>query len=110
MSANENEEFALGENVTALAKSKSRGGSAVVAVRLSLSEFSEIESISRATGRSVSQVVREALRNWLHFDASSQPTVTISIKGGLTTTTGASRQQGQAVVVQTENLEPVRSC
>ena len=107
MTANENEEFALGEDVTALARSRSRGGTAVVAVRLSLSELSEIESICQATGKTMSQVIREALRNWLHFDAASQPTVTISIKGGSTTTTGASRQQGQAVVVEAENLDAV---
>ena len=96
----ENEEFVLGEDVTALAGPKSRGGTAVLSIRLPLEEVSEIESISRATGKTVSHVIREAIKTWLHFTAYTQPTVTISFKEGSTTSTGTLGQRGEAVVVE----------
>ncbi len=104
MTANENEEFILGEDVTGQAKSKSRGGTAVIAVRLSLEELAQVESISRETGRTVSHVVREAIRNWLRFEVSGQPTVTVTYEGGPTTTVGTLGTQGHAKVVEGHNL------
>lgn len=111
MTTNENEDFVLSEDVTAFAKSKSksRGGSAVVAVRLSLEEISEIESVSSRTGKTVSQVLRDAIRNGLHAEEYLQPTITISIQDGVTTTTGASRQYGQAVVAEVRDERRVNA-
>lgn len=100
MSSSENEEFTLGRNVTGQAKSNSRGGTAVVAVRLSLEEISQIESISRDTGKTISHIVRDAVRNWLRFEVSGQPTITLTWEGGGTATMRAGGAQGCAEVVE----------
>lgn len=106
MTTHENEEYVLGEEVTSSARTKSRGGTAVVAVRLSVEEIAELESTSRATGKSLSQVLREAIRKGLRYDDEIfQPTVTISIQDGVTTTTGAARQYSQAAVAEKREEE-----
>lgn len=103
MTIGENEEFTLGEDVTSVAKSKSRGGTSVVAVRLSLEELSEIESISRETGKTVSQVLREAIKNGLHASMESRPSVTVSI-GANSSTSGTLGPQGKATVLESDAL------
>lgn len=108
MSNTDNEDVTLGEDVTALAKSKSKGGTSVVAVRLSLEELSELESISQETGKTVSQVMREAIRNGLYFNAYSRPSVTVSI-GTNATTSGHLVPQGQVLYSDEQNLTNSRS-
>lgn len=58
-------EYVLGENITGLARaSRSRSGSAVLSVRLSGEELTQIETIAQEEGKTLSQVVREALRKY----------------------------------------------
>jgi hypothetical protein len=96
----EEEEYVLGQDITDAASAKSRRGTAVLSVRLSVDELSEIDAISRATGRTASQVVREALGGYLHASKYAQPTITVSIEGGGTFTAGSSglsTRAGQAL-------------
>lgn len=89
--SNEHEDYVLGQDVTGAAVSKSRAGSAVLSVRLTADELAAIEAVAIKTGKNLSQVVREAVRNCLQYVendyASSRPTVTISIAGRRTSST-----------------------
>jgi len=89
---NENE-CVLGEDVTDLAGQRSRGGTTVLSIRLSLDELAEIESISRATKKTISQVAREAIREALRFHRHSQPQV-VPLEGR---TINLAEQSGQVV-------------
>ena len=101
----ENEEFVLGKDVTAQAKSKSRGDTVVIAARLSVEEFSQLEATCSATGKTMSQAVREAIGEWLRSSRRREPTVTVFF-GGVTTSIGAKEMEGQAVVIRPEHEEP----
>ena len=59
--ATDNEEYTLGEDVTQYALSKKSRDSVVVSVRLSAQDFNRLEKICIDTGKSMSQVVREAV-------------------------------------------------
>jgi hypothetical protein len=77
--ANEqNAEYELGRDVTESASSKSRSTSVVLSLRVTTDELAEVEAVSRATGRSISQVVREAVQNFLYHERRGKFTVTIS--------------------------------
>ena len=58
---NKYEGVVLGENVTQFAKAKSGKGTAVISVRLSTDDISRLETVGRASGKTVSQVVRDAI-------------------------------------------------
>ena len=62
---NEQEEYVLGEDVTAQAAAKASKGTAVLSVRLPIEDLATLESLSRVTGRTTSQLVREALTSYL---------------------------------------------
>lgn len=59
------EEYVLGEDVTHLAQSPNAGESVVLSVRVDLTLLAEIERIANAEDRSLSFVIRRALRNQL---------------------------------------------
>jgi len=108
----ENEDFVLGEEVTTRAKSRSRGDTVVLSVRLSLEEFSGLEALSTATGKTLSQVVREAIGERLRTSRLSEPRVTVFF-GGVTTSIGVPELQGRAVVIEPKleagNEDPIRT-
>jgi len=83
------EEYVLGEDVTSQAAAKARKGTMVLSVRLPIDEFAEIDAASREAGKIPSQIVRDAIREYLHHAKYSQPTITISLDGGTTLATGA---------------------
>ncbi len=58
---NNEEEVVLGQNVTEYARAKASKGTAVISVRLSTDDIARLETIGRASGKTVSQVVRDAL-------------------------------------------------
>ena len=88
---NEHDEYVLGQDVTSVAESKSRVASAVLSVRLPVEELAAIEAVARRTGKNLSQVVREAVRNCVHTiendRLASRPTVTVSITRTRTSST-----------------------
>ena len=55
------EDYTLGENVTEQARAKSKKGTVVFSVRLSVAELRHLEEVSKASGSSVSQVARDAI-------------------------------------------------
>ena len=101
----EQEEYVLGEEVTSAAVATSRQGTAVLSVRLPADEIGAIENISRAAGKTPSQVVREALRAYLHVQRHAQAAITVSIQGGYTVSTG---YQGQTSLPATAETRDTR--
>ena len=89
---NDEHEYVLGQDVTKAAESKNRSGSVMLSVRLSAEELAAIEAMADASGKTLSQVVREAVRNCLQVAEKAQPVMTISVSGGMTMRTGAPRQ------------------
>ena len=61
MSAENYEEYTLGQEITDLALSKKARDTVVVSVRLPVGEFARLEKISAESGKSLSQVVRDAV-------------------------------------------------
>ena len=89
-------EYVLGQDVTTAARSKTKSGSVMVSVRLSADELATIEAAAQASGRSLSQVIREAIRNGIRLaprTASVQSEVTVSVSGGATFSTGGRRTE-----------------
>src|SRR4051812_40294927 len=91
------EAYALGEDVTALVAGKRKEATAVLSVRLPAEELAEIEAASLSTGKTLSQLVREAVRSYMHAARYSQPVITVSIEGGGTFSTGATSQSSGPV-------------
>ena len=58
---NDYEDVVLGENVTKYAKAKAGKGTTVISVRLGTEEIARLEALGQTTGKTVSQVVREAI-------------------------------------------------
>jgi predicted transcriptional regulator len=85
---NEHEEYVLGPDVTPSAAARERRGTTVLSVRLAPDELAQLESVSRATGRTISQIVREALSSCIQLSRYAQPSVTLSVEGQSTVTTG----------------------
>ena len=105
MSASEQGIFELGENVTSRAKSKSQRGTAVLSVRLPVSELTELEIFANASGKIPSQIAREAIREFLQSPRYAQPTVTISLEGGMSMSTGAAQVVARAASAETLPLQ-----
>jgi hypothetical protein len=64
---NSADDIVLGDNVTHLAAPKSKRGTVMLSLRLPVGEFAELEAASMASNKTVSEVVREAIR--AHLDA-----------------------------------------
>jgi hypothetical protein len=97
MMADEYEGYELGNDVSAEAKASTRRSTAVLSVRFSADELAEIEQVSLGSGKTVSQVVREAVTAFLHHKRFEQPTVTISIREQSTFSVGTPRQSSAGV-------------
>jgi hypothetical protein len=59
------QDFILGRNVTEQAKAHEGRGSAVLSLRLSGEELDSISNIAEVEDKTLSQIVREAIRQWL---------------------------------------------
>ena len=91
--------FVLSEDITRGATTKGQKGSAVFSLRLTPDELAAIDVLSRSTGKSPSQIVREALKQYLHAERYSQPCITVSYEGA-TITTGMQPQSARPVEVK----------
>jgi hypothetical protein len=96
------DEFVLGEDVTEAARPRGRKESAVLSVRLPIEEIAEVEALSRAANKSMSQLVREALQAYRALIERSQPTITVSVYGGATFSTGYVGQASYGVETEKE--------
>jgi len=66
MSSHADEEMLdIGAEATEFAKTTGQGSTAVLSLRLSRHEFAKIEAMSDTLGRSLSDVVREAIRAYV---------------------------------------------
>jgi len=82
----------LGADVTEAARAPQHRGTSVLSVRLPTDELVEVERLCRASGKTPSQVVRDAIRRYLRAASSSQQlTVTITTFQG-TFSTGSPSQ------------------
>jgi hypothetical protein len=59
------QEHLLRPNTSTLARRQSLRGTAVLPLRLTAAEIAALESVARRTGKTVSQIVREALSSEL---------------------------------------------
>src|SRR5687768_10747650 len=73
------DEVVLGADVTERARAKSNKGTAVLSVRLTTQELAKVDAASRATGRSVAQITREALAGYSTY-LTQEPSITISAR------------------------------
>ena len=60
----EQNDFVLGRNVTEQAKAVEGRGTVVLSIRLSADELDSLSIIAEAEDKTLSQVVREAIRQW----------------------------------------------
>lgn len=88
----ERNDYILGQDVTDIAKSNTPKDSAVVSVRLPVSEVARLERISNSTGKSMSQIVREAVAAYEVIDSYTHPKITIADVQGYTLSTGTALQ------------------
>lgn len=100
----DHDDFELGESVTRQAKGKERRQTAVLSVRLPLSEISALERVSEACGKASSQIIREALSAYLGTIGvhGNQPSITIAWgNGGASFSTGPARSSNRATRSET---------
>jgi hypothetical protein len=93
-----NNEYELGSDVTEKARGKTSRQSSVLSVRLSNVELARLDSIARLEGRSIAQVVRDAIAGYVvgtgqGYITVSQKVTTMTtgeanftVKGGVTIT------------------------
>ena len=75
MNADSKDDYSLGQDVGAVASDKSHRNTVVVSVRVPTEDFARLERISMETGKSISQVVRQAVASYTRPDsAPHQPT------------------------------------
>lgn len=75
----ERRDFELGRDVTAHAKADGKRETVVLSVRVTGEELRRLEILARNSGRSVSQLVREALNAYTPAASGTQATSVLSI-------------------------------
>ena len=78
------EEYQLGRDVTHLAKANDNRGTAVISVRLGATDIARLEGIGRESGKTVSQVVRDAIAAY----RVKRPALIVGFWSGSTVTLG----------------------
>ena len=77
MPENDHTEYELGRDVTPLAAGGRKKDTAVVSVRLPVSDIARLEGIGRENGKTVSQIVRDAVAAYrVH-----RPTMVVAVDG-----------------------------
>lgn len=61
------EDLDLGEDVTEAVKARTQGASAVLSIRLGRNEITELEVLGRSSGKSLSDVARDAIRTYVQM-------------------------------------------
>ena len=79
-----NEEYELGRDVTHLATSGAKRETSVISVRLAKGDIGRLEGIGRESGKTVSQVIRDAITAY----QVKSPTMVVSVWSGSTITMG----------------------
>jgi Ribbon-helix-helix protein, copG family len=101
------QEYVLGQDVTEAAASRTKGGTTVLSVRLTTEELAAIEAVANETGRTLSQVVREAIHSCIQMVRNSQPMITVSIRDIHTTSFGGQKATTTAMGVPSSQSDPV---
>ena len=74
------EEYELGKEVTHLATSKAKRETSVISVRVTKADIGRLEGIGRESGKTVSQVIRDAITAY----QVKNPTMVVSVWSGST--------------------------
>jgi predicted transcriptional regulator len=94
-------EYELGLDVTEKVRKRSSTETAVLSIRLSVAELARLDALARAKGRSISQIVRDAIAGYA--GGEDQSYVTISQKEATTTTGNVNYTAKGAEVVNRES-------
>ncbi len=99
------EEYELGKDVTRIAKSGMKRETAVISVRLTKAEVARLEAIGLESGKTISQVIRDAIAAY----EVKHPSMIIGLWNGSTVTIGEPGEvtgNSRAVSYQTVELNP----
>ena len=83
-----NEEYELGKEVTHLATSKAKQETSVISVRVTKDDIGRLEGIGRESGKTVSQVIRDAITAY----QLKHPTMVVSVWSGSTIILGTQEE------------------
>jgi hypothetical protein len=78
----EREDYVLGRNVTEQARAKERRGTVVLSLRVSGHEFDALTDFADSEGRTVSQVARAAIQQWLAHPHRASHSASMSFPSG----------------------------
>ena len=81
---NNQEKYELGRNITRLAAAGEKKETSVVSVRLTVSEIAKLEGIAQENGKTVSQVIRDAVASY----RIRRPTMVVGMYNGATVSIG----------------------
>ena len=90
------QEYSLGEEVTELAQSKKQQDTVVVSVRVSQNEFKRLEEMANQKGKSMSQIVRDAVSAYCIASEKLGYYMSIATSGGAQASSGGFQQQSFA--------------
>src|SRR4051794_10054426 len=93
---NDETEDTLGGDGTEVMAPKARRSTTVLSVRVTSEELAQLEIASRATGKTLSQLVREAIAGCMNGGAGGQPSITVSVEGITTVHTGPSTSRARS--------------
>ena len=88
--ARRTEEYELGGDVTRLAKSSTKRETGVISVRLPISDIARLEEVGRESGKTVSQVIRDAIAAY----QVKQPVFVLGIWSGSKVVMGEPEEAG----------------
>ena len=101
----EYETYELGKDVTQIAKTDTKLQTAVISVRLTKADVARLEAIGRENGKTISQVIRDAIAAY----EVKHPSMIIGLWNGSTVTIGEPGEvsgNGWEVSYQTVELNP----
>ncbi len=84
MNENMGRQYKLGRDVTESAQAQKERSTIVLSVRLSGSELAHLEKLSRESGKTISQVARQAIAAYQGPAKQGQPQVSIGLYDGTT--------------------------
>ena len=84
------EDYELGRDVTHLAKSSTKRETGVISVRLPMTDIARLEGIGRESGKTISQVIRDAIVAY----RVKHPVIEIGLWSGSKVVVGESEEAG----------------
>ena len=97
MITEDSKEYVLGAKVTEAAKGRKQSASVVLSVRLSTEELVRLESLSESTGKTVAQIVREAISNYRTPAGEGRHKMMFSMANGTSVAFGHEQQDSRVV-------------